>query len=133
MNGPGPGMLRFAVASCQYPGGLLDKKPAYRSYGRIGDRIVEDPSLRTLLLVGDQVYVDASAGLFDPTVLADRFHRPYKVLYGERRVSLIGRRLDGVYCMMDDHELEDNWEPIQAPHGVCTGYLPQAVNAYLNW
>ncbi len=125
--------LRFAVASCQYASGLLDKQPAYRSYERLAQSLAGGRPPELLLLVGDQVYIDATAGLFDPTVLADRFHRPYKVLYGEPRVSAIGRRLDGVYCVMDDHELEDNWEPVETPAGIDYGKLRLAVEGYAKW
>ena len=123
--------LRFALGSCQYVGGLLDKGPAYDSYGRL-DALVQNDKPDLLLLVGDQVYADATAGLFDPTLLADRFHRPYKLLYGQPSVLSVGARLD-VYCMMDDHELEDNWEPIQTASGIDYGNLDAAVGAYEEW
>jgi phosphodiesterase/alkaline phosphatase D-like protein len=132
-SSPAPSSLRFIVASCQYAPGLLDKEPAFESYGRIAEALRGSDPPQLALLVGDQVYVDATAGLYDPVVLADRFHRPYKLLYQDPRVSEVGRRLRGIYCMMDDHELEDNWEPIATAGGIDYGDLAVAVEGYATW
>jgi cholesterol oxidase len=126
-------LLRFAVGSCQYPAGLLDKDPAYRTYGRIAQRLQQADAPGLLLLVGDQVYVDATAGLFDPALPEEKYERPYKVLYTQPPVSAVGRRLQGVYCMMDDHELVDNWEPIGPKDPPDYGELIRAVDGYTKW
>jgi cholesterol oxidase len=75
----------------------------------------EGPSM--LLFLGDQVYVDATAGLFDPTVQDD----PYKLVYTRQNQSLIALCKDStvdVYAMPDDHEITDNWEPGDPASGV---------------
>jgi phosphodiesterase/alkaline phosphatase D-like protein len=64
-----------------------------------------------LLLMGDQVYVDATAGLFDPESVDERYEWPYKKLYSNRHVKNVLRQLP-VYCMLDDHEIDDNWQPL---------------------
>ncbi len=104
----------FAVASCQYPAGFLDGELAERSYRRLArclDR--RNPAFRpqAVLLVGDQVYVDATAGLFDPTAEHDRFCLPHERLIAMAPLRHIVRRVP-VYAMLDDHEIEDNWEPL---------------------
>ena len=108
-----PSELTFAVASCQYPAGFLDRDVAQRSYERLRIR-VEDPDARLrpkcLLLLGDQVYVDATAGVFDPSTLSDRFDLPYERLLQMEPLRHILRRIP-TYTMLDDHEIEDNWEP----------------------
>ena len=107
--------LCFALASCQYPAGLLDSKVAYASYSRLAARFKrksssKQPNLDLLLLVGDQVYVDATAGLFDPTALDDHYRRPYEKLFAVKPLRSLIRQIP-TYMMLDDHEIDDNWEP----------------------
>lgn len=96
----------FAFASCQYPANFLDRDIAEASYKRL-----ETHDLDGLLLLGDQVYLDATAGLFDPSALYDRFHLPYERLLRTCSLREILRRVP-TYMMLDDHEIEDNWEPV---------------------
>jgi hypothetical protein len=115
MPAPKPGAdaeLVFAVASCQYPSAMLEGAVAGASYRRLGDWVSGNQYRRPqfLLLVGDQIYVDGTAGLFDPTSQFDRFVRPYEILYRMNPVRDVLRRLPA-YMMMDDHEIRDNWEP----------------------
>jgi hypothetical protein len=63
-----------------------------------------------LLLLGDQVYLDATAGLFDPSTLYDRYELPYERLFRMEPLRHLLRRIPA-YTMLDDHEIEDNWEP----------------------
>lgn len=115
----------FVLASCQYPGGILDRTPpgmpraatagpSDASYLRLRDRLdagatatAAAPSF--LVLAGDQVYVDATAGLFDARNLDDRFRVPYASLFGARGPRAVLGRLPA-YMVMDDHEVVDNWE-----------------------
>jgi cholesterol oxidase len=103
----------FAVASCQYPAGMLDGEQAYASYARLAarlDRASDAPKPSFIALLGDQIYADATAGLFDPTALDDRYARPYETFLRNRHVKNVLRRLPAM-SMIDDHEIEDNWEP----------------------
>lgn len=107
----------FAFGSCQYPPGVLDAHPAYRSYRRLGgllDRNSPDSGPSFALLLGDQIYADATAGVFDPKDKDDRYHQPYRRLYAQAEVQAVTRRLP-IYSMLDDHELHDNFEPQVLP------------------
>lgn len=112
-NTPAPDELVFAVGSCQYPAGFLDGRVAERSYDRLAQRF-EASHMRVppqcLLLLGDQVYLDATAGLFDPSTLYDRYQLPYERLFRMEPLRHLLRRIPA-YTMLDDHEIEDNWEP----------------------
>ena len=110
--------IMFAVGSCQYPGGPLDSVPAYRSYARLERRIEDDPvhAPAFVVLAGDQIYSDASAGLFDPAALDDRYKRPYEKLYANPHVRAVLRQRPA-YMLIDDHEIADNWEPQSDPAG----------------
>lgn len=126
---PVDGPITFAVGSCQYPAGLLDNEPAFQSYARLAGRLHGEAAGAPafLVLAGDQVYSDASAGLFDPTALDDRYKRPYEKLFSNRHVRDVMRRRP-TYMMLDDHEIVDNWAPQSdsaaraAKVAACEGY-----------
>ncbi|MDQ0036692.1 choline dehydrogenase-like flavoprotein [Variovorax boronicumulans] len=113
----------FVLASCQYPGGMLDRTPpgtpeealpgpSDASYLRMRDRLRapgSEPAPSFLILAGDQVYVDATAGLFDPRGLDDQFRLPYESFLGSRGARSVLGRLPA-YMVLDDHEIIDNWE-----------------------
>ncbi|RZL89184.1 MAG: hypothetical protein EOP82_20675, partial [Variovorax sp.] len=113
MNTSGaPSALSFALASCQYPPGLVDALPAQRSCARLVqhlDNAPPDERPQLLLLVGDQVYVDETAGLFEPSGV-DAVANAYFQGLGLEAWRAATRRLP-TYPMLDDHEVGDNWEP----------------------
>jgi cholesterol oxidase len=108
--------LTFAVASCQYPAGLLDRELAQSSYRRLRRRLdapanpqrLLPPQL--LLLLGDQVYVDETAGLFEPVTKDLAFDQIYDRNLGLPAFRAIASRLP-TFMMLDDHEVRDNWQP----------------------
>ncbi|HEV2430440.1 MAG TPA: alkaline phosphatase D family protein, partial [Burkholderiales bacterium] len=82
-------------------------------YERLQARLtdaVERLRPRCLLLVGDQVYIDPTAGFFDPSTLSDRYDLPYERLLQTKPLRQVLRRVP-LHTMLDDHEIEDNWEP----------------------
>jgi hypothetical protein len=114
--------LCFAVASCQYTAGMIDRTPVAESvlpapgpadvsYARLAKRLRSKSKWRPTLMIltGDQVYVDATAGLFDPSVAAGRYESPYEQLYASVYYQNVSRQIP-VCAMLDDHEIEDNWE-----------------------
>lgn len=135
--------LTFALASCQYPAGLMDGTP--QALFDVGSGVPNDEALPgpadasmlrlarrlrkighparpcLLVLTGDQVYLDATAGLFDPRASAgrpsgdqqrmadDRVRATYENWMGSvGSQSVFG--LVPTRMVMDDHEIEDNWE-----------------------
>ena len=130
---PAPGRgASFALGSCQYPAGMLDATvrvrtralddryigPAERSLWRLGERLESDPSIRFTVLTGDQVYVDRTAGLFDPSKLLERLSFAYGAFLlnaGLQRVLRVAGA--EIFPMLDDHEVADNWEPRPRGYG----------------
>lgn len=106
-----PGALTFAVASCQFPAGFLDREVASASYARLAERVCDQRRAKPdcLLLLGDQVYVDSTAGLFDPSEKFDRYEEPHERLLRLAPVREVLRRIP-LFAMLDDHEIVDNWE-----------------------
>jgi phosphodiesterase/alkaline phosphatase D-like protein len=63
-------------------------------------------------MAGDQIYSDATAGLFDPKVKDERFRVPHERRGESRGSKAVIQRLDlDVHMMADDHEFQDNWAP----------------------
>ena len=61
--------------------------------------------------MGDQVYVDATAGLFDPKVLDEKYRWPYQRRGASRGQLAVRPSLNlTVFGLIDDHEIDDNWD-----------------------
>lgn len=101
---------RFALASCQYPAGLLDAPVAQVSLNCLAATAHEPLPVSLALLVGDQVYADASAGLMDPTRRDERYDQPNQKALRARGMRRLLRSMT-VQMLLDDHEIADNWEP----------------------
>lgn len=109
-----PQSLRFVFASCQYPAGWMDRQEANRSYAALARSFEEgEPLPERILLLGDQVYTDATYGLLDPARLDDRYRLPYEQLFApDGPIGQLPQDLRGRMRMTpDDHEIVDNWEP----------------------
>ena len=64
--------------------------------------------------MGDQVYVDPTAGLYDPAGKDDRYRLPYEAWLRQQKVRNALRRIPS-FMLLDDHEIDDNWEPVADP------------------
>lgn len=103
----------FAVGSCQYASGLLDKQISDRNLAMLASSAPRGspPHVSLALLVGDQIYADPTAGLFDPVRPDERYDAPHENAFrlaGMRRLL----RTVPVQMLLDDHEIDDNWEPL---------------------
>jgi hypothetical protein len=113
---PDPAGTGFALASCQYPSGILDAPIAFAGYARIAARLRSGAGIvpRFMLFAGDQVYVDPTAGLYDPSNLDDRYRLPYENWLRNENVRQVLRQIPS-FMLLDDHEIADNWEPVAVP------------------
>lgn len=126
--------LQFALGSCQYPAGILYPEKgvqSYRSLSRTLDDTDSSHKPEFLILSGDQVYVDATAGLFDPSNSNDKYVPQYLRQYHQLEIRHVYRRLC-TYTMLDDHEIDNDWEPI-ANRTYRADALQQGKRYYLNF
>jgi cholesterol oxidase len=108
--------LRIVLGSCQYPPGIFNTVSAQASWRRLNARLDAGERPDLLLLTGDQIYVDATAGLFDPVDMHDRFRKPYETWLHDAEVRNALRRLP-LATLPDDHEIVDNWQPVAGQSG----------------
>ncbi|RPI63376.1 MAG: hypothetical protein EHM50_02415 [Lysobacterales bacterium] len=115
---PNPSGTRFALLSCQYPAGFLDEPIAYESYRRVLARLeaAAGDRPRFVVLTGDQVYVDPTAGLYDPSAQDARYRVPYEYWLRQRNVRHTLRCVPS-FMLLDDHEIDDNWAPLPPSSG----------------
>lgn len=126
---PAQASLCFALASCQYVPGLVDRVPAQASYRRLAQRLEllappHKPQL--LVLAGDQVYVDQTAGLFVPAG-GDDVGQAYALSFRLEALRQVMASLP-TYPLLDDHEVMDDWEPGPDPYG--TPAVRAALDGY---
>ena len=103
--------LCFVFGSCQYGAGPFDKEIAHESYKKLDSYLRQNSKVSFMSLIGDQVYVDPSAGLIDPSITHEKFINPYHRWLSNEHVASVFRKLPA-YNILDDHEIGDNWEPL---------------------
>jgi choline dehydrogenase-like flavoprotein/pimeloyl-ACP methyl ester carboxylesterase len=108
-----PRDLRFAFGSCQYPAGVFDQLIAQGSMRTLAASLDGANAPDLVLLLGDQIYADATGGMADATRIDERFEQPHVDALRMPPLREVMRRRS-VRCLIDDHELSDNWEPLPA-------------------
>jgi len=104
--------LQFAVMSCQYTAGLLDRYCAEASLRALGERQDhEETRVDAALMIGDQIYADATAGLVDPVRRDELFDQPNDRALRLPAMREVLRRMPA-FMLCDDHEIHDDWEPM---------------------
>lgn len=135
---PGTGVaVSLALASCQYPGNLLDRSPADAaligpadaSMCRLAGRLDQPDPPTLLVLAGDQIYADDTAGLFDLPHDDERYRQAYRQRAASRGPQALAGRLVQ-QMLMDDHEVEADWEFDDAAG---RARLQAARRAYWQW
>jgi cholesterol oxidase len=118
------GDIEFALACCRFSASLVDRERADASFGLLRELIEpasgEARELSLLLLAGDQIYADATAGMFDPKNRRGRFDDSYREVWTAPNARAVLRRLP-TYMMMDDHEVADDWHPGDPPERMVKG------------
>jgi choline dehydrogenase-like flavoprotein len=110
--------VKFAAGSCRHPGLALDSSRVDAAIERL--LAAGLPSFS--LLVGDQIYGDATAGIADPSNALERYHDAHATAFSS---SAMRRFLQShpVYMTPDDHEWIDNY-----PHA-----SPLVKQAWPDW
>lgn len=95
--------VQFAVASCRHPGFGIDSQ---RVNHTVRDFLAKRGEAAFAMLLGDQIYADATAGLIDPTSPLERFYERHEVAFGRHALGQLLAEMP-VYMTPDDHEFTD--------------------------
>lgn len=121
--------VEFAAASCRYPGMAVDAArvdeaarellAVVRGTSLHASRAEPEASQPSFaLLLGDQIYADATAGLVDSLNPVERYVHRHRSAMAQGRRDALGRSQAGLgemlarvptYLTQDDHELRDGW------------------------
>ena len=98
--------FKFIATTCRYPGFAFESK---RVDAASFDIIAEKHSDASgLLMLGDQIYADATASLFDKLTSIEKFQERYHAIF---RSPGFAKSVRAIPCYMtgDDHEYSNSW------------------------
>lgn len=102
--------LRFVASCCRHPGLGYEDMRADASFARIAELLDSDPKGHRdlMLLLGDQIYADASYGLIDNPSLIEKIAIRNRRAFSARGFNSVSSRVP-TYMVIDDHEIDDMW------------------------
>ncbi len=105
--------LTVLAGSCLHPGLPFERSRAMSIFNGMLAHVSDNPAegLRgadCMILLGDQIYADATADLFDPGAHYEKFRNPYRMVFGSSEAKRLMSHLP-TYFAVDDHEYRDNW------------------------
>ena len=110
IRGPAPQQgLAFVAASCRHPGLAFEDTRADASLVRLEghlERVPEMPAF--MLMLGDQIYADATAGLMDSPSAIEKITLRHRKAFTTSGFLRLTSSLP-TYMVIDDHEIADNW------------------------
>lgn len=108
------GCIRFFAAACRHPGlSGFEFDRADASLLKVV-AAVKTSQPRFMLMVGDQIYADARAGLMDIETPIEKFLSKYRNAFGSSAGFRKLAQILPVYMVIDDHEINDDWSQEQA-------------------
>jgi alkaline phosphatase D len=125
--------ISFLFGSCRYPDILPLQKRADRVFGAMAEQAAAKKT-DFALMVGDQIYAD----LFNRAIPIGRadsareFHERYEEAWSSRNFRRLLQRLP-TYMILDDHEIEDNWDQTRIRSERGRALFQLAVMAYRSY
>jgi hypothetical protein len=103
------GPLRFLAGCCRYPGTVFEAVRADSAFRHINGLLQRDGAQPGfMLMLGDQIYADATAGLYDPRSSVEKYRVRYEQAFASREFRRLARQLP-LYMVIDDHEIDNDW------------------------
>lgn len=116
LTGPtGRDPLRFMAGCCRYPGMGFEAARADAALQEMASVARGDPP-DFCLMVGDQIYADATAALVDSSSAVEKIALRYRRAWATAGMRAVSGTMP-TYMTLDDHEIDDNWsrDRIRAP------------------
>ena len=120
-----PTTLSFLMGSCLYPGSPFEQTLSDKIFDAMRNHI-RDHELQCgvdhLILMGDQIYADATADLFDPQDLDERYRDRYRRAFGGPYENKGANAHEIMSCLptyfaLDDHEILNDWKGVSQHPG----------------
>ncbi len=107
------GNLAFLAGGCKHPGLTgFERDRADGSFNEIV-RQFDETQPRFMLMLGDQIYADARAGVMETQSSIEKLLPRYRSAFGSSMgFKELARRLP-LYMAIDDHEINDSWSQEQ--------------------
>ena len=99
--------LLFAAGSCRHPGVGFDRARTDAALSGIAER-ARGEGLDLALMLGDQIYVDAAAGVLDGEERLEKFALRYDAAFDSAGFRAVASSVP-TYMLADDHEVRDGW------------------------
>ena len=101
-----PEKFKFIATTCRYPGFAFESKRVDAASFDVIAKQHSDAS--GMLMLGDQIYADATASLFDNLTSLEKFQERYHAMF---RSPGFAKAVRAIPCYMtgDDHEFKDSW------------------------
>lgn len=107
--GPEPVGLRFVASCCRYPGLGFEQIRSDASLNEIARKMDSGHlSPQFMLMLGDQIYADATAGLMDSPSVIEKLTLSTRRAFASKGFKVLTTQLP-TYMVIDDHEIGDNW------------------------
>ena len=104
--------IALVFGSCRYPGSPFERERSDEIFRQVLEQTVDggpEPKPSAFLMVGDQIYADATAGMFDVAAPRERYVRAYDQAFGSPNLRALMQRIP-TYMAADDHEIANDWE-----------------------
>lgn len=101
--------LQFVAACCRHPGLPVERSRASFTLLELDRRMnQQDIAPQFMLMLGDQIYADATAGLADSPSLIEKMAGASRTALNSEGMRRITSRLP-TYMVIDDHEIAEGW------------------------
>ena len=100
--------LRFAAGCCRYPGTPFERDRADAALEMLAARAKCPDGVAFAIFSGDQIYADATAGIFETQGRREKVAARYESAYATPAFRELARRVP-LYMAADDHEISDGW------------------------
>src|SRR5690606_10220676 len=100
--------VSFVAASCRWPGMAFEHDAVDALARQIESHVTDDDlPIDALVLLGDQIYADATANVAETTEEAERGAGRYRESWGAPATQRLFSRIP-TWMVVDDHEIGDN-------------------------
>ena len=100
--------FKFIATTCRYPGFAFESQRVDAASFDIIANAKEYSDASGMLMLGDQIYADATASLFDNLTSIEKFQERYHRMFRSPGFAMAVRSIP-CYMTGDDHEFSDSW------------------------